>query len=69
LLKFHKLLFLMSKWILKNKIIIQHPNAKLENVLQYLYVVMIIFFELDYVYTFLHTWLFQTHSIRNFRYY
>ncbi len=35
LLKFHKLLFLLLKWILKIKIIIQHPSAEPEKVLRY----------------------------------
>jgi hypothetical protein len=33
LLKFHKLLFLLLNWILKNKIIIQHLGAELKKVL------------------------------------
>ncbi len=35
LLNFHKLLFVLLTWILKIKIIIQHPSAKPEKVLQY----------------------------------
>jgi hypothetical protein len=31
---FYKLLFLLLKWILKNKTIIQHPSAEPEKVLQ-----------------------------------
>jgi len=35
LLKFHKLIFLLLKWILKIKISIQHPSAEPEKVLRY----------------------------------
>ncbi len=43
-MKFHKLLFLLLKWIFRNKIIIQHINAKSKKILWFFFHDQIILF-------------------------